>query len=87
MKALFGMVGLLVALAIVGLLVANQLKANSGHGVAAEAVVGARAASMLNAAPGTTLHEASQNAQQKVGGVVVRALEQGTAARASSPDQ
>ena len=85
MKALFGMVGLLIALAIVGLLVAGRLK--TAPGAAAEVAVGARAASVLNAAPGTTVREASQNAQQKVGSDVVRALEQGAAARASSPDQ
>ncbi|MBC7734330.1 MAG: hypothetical protein H7306_20950 [Bacteriovorax sp.] len=87
MKAMFGVVGLLIALAIVGLLAANQLKATAGHGLAAEAIVGARAASVLNAAPGSTVREAATNAQQKVQDDVTKALEQGMAARASSPDQ
>ena len=87
MRALFGVVGLLIALAIVGLLAANKLKATAGHGLAAEAVVGARAASVLNAAPGSTVREAATNAQQKVQDDVMKALEQGMAARASSPDQ
>jgi hypothetical protein len=85
MKALFGVVSLLVALAIVGLLAAGRLKTTPG--AAAEAALGARAASMLNAAPGSTVRDTSQNAQQKVRDDVVRALEQGTAARASGPEQ
>ena len=87
MKAMFGIVGLLMALAVVGLLAANQLKATAGHGLAAEAVVGARAASVLAAASGSTVREASQNAQQKVQNDMTKALEQGMAAHASSPDQ
>lgn len=87
MRAMFGVVGLLIALAIVGLLAANKLKATAGNGLAAEAVVGARAASVLNAAPGNTVREAATNAQQKVQDDVTKALEQGMAARAASPDQ
>ena len=87
MRAMFGVVGLLIALAIVGLLASNKLKATAGPGLAAEAVVGARAASVLNAAPGSTVREAATNAQQKVQDDVTKALEQGMAARASSPDQ
>ena len=85
MKALFGVVGLLVALAIVGLLAAGRLK--TAPGAAAEVAVGARAASVLELVPGSTVREASQQAQQKVRDDVAKALEQGVAARASSPDQ
>ena len=85
MKAIFGVVGLLIALAIVGLLAAGRLKTSPG--VAADAAVGARAASVLGAAPGSTVRETSEQAQQKVRDDVVRALEQGAAARASSPEQ
>jgi hypothetical protein len=42
---------------------------------------------VLGAAPGATVRETSQNAQQKARDDVAKALEQGMAARASSPDQ
>ena len=87
MKALFGMVGLLVVLAIVGLIAARQLKSGTVAGGATVIAVGARAASGLDAAPGMTVQQTSQNAQQKVRDDVTRALEQGAAARASGPDQ
>jgi hypothetical protein len=78
MRALFGVVSLLVVLAIVGLLAARQLKTAAGPGTAAQ---------VLGAAPGATVRETSQNAQQKARDDVAKALEQGMAARASSPDQ
>jgi hypothetical protein len=85
MKALFGVVGLLVVLAIVGLLAAGRLK--TAPGGAAQALVGARAASALDTGAASTVRDAAREAQQKVRDDVARALEQGAAARASAPDQ
>jgi hypothetical protein len=87
MKALFGVVGLLVVLAIVGLIAARQLKSGTLTGGATSLAAGARAASVLDTAPGMTVQQTSQSAQQKVRDDVARALEQGAAARASGPDQ
>jgi len=75
MKAMFGVVSLLVALAIVGFLAARQLKT-----AAPSAVSGDVAAS-------GTVREQSQQIQQKVKDDVTKALQQGAAARKDTPDQ
>lgn len=74
MRALFGVVGLLVALVIVGVLAKKQL-------TAVKAVAPASAD-----APAATVREQSQQMQQRVQQDVQRALEQG-AARASDAAQ
>jgi hypothetical protein len=71
MKALFGVVSLLVVLAIVGVLASRQLKASklssaSVTGVTAEAASG-------------TLRQQSQQIQDKVKDDITKALEQGAA--------
>ena len=85
MKAVFGVVSLLVALAIVGLLAARQLKAvapSIGPGAA-----GAEAASVPSFAGSGTVREQSQQLQQKVQDDVKKALEQGAASRAEQADK
>ena len=82
MKALFGIVSLLVALAVVGVLAARSI-----HGTAAVGIASAPAAAPPTApraaplAETATLHEQSQRLQQRVADDVARALEQGAAAR------
>jgi hypothetical protein len=68
MRAIFGVVSLLVVLAVVGLLVSRQLKAVSS------AVAPAAASAP---APTGTLREQSQQLQQRVVTDVSKALEQG----------
>jgi hypothetical protein len=67
MKVLFGMVSLLVALAVAGVLAGKQLRA-AGQGAAASAPSGASGATRL--APSRPLEE-------RVRGDVVKALEEG----------
>ncbi|HKW84157.1 MAG TPA: hypothetical protein VJN68_10430 [Burkholderiaceae bacterium] len=72
MKAMFGMVSLLIALAIVGFLAARQLKTVApSSGVAASG----------------TVREQSQQIQQKVKDDVAKALQQGVEARKDTSDQ
>jgi len=76
MRAVFGVVSLLVVLAIVGLLATRQLRATrQAVGVALPADAGA-----ASAAPPGTVSEQSQQWQQRVKSDVARALEQGAAA-------
>jgi hypothetical protein len=72
MKALFGTVSLLVALAIVGLIAVRQMRA------APPAATGTAPSPL---AAGTPAHEQSRALQQRVTDDVARALEQGAAAR------
>jgi len=73
MKAMFGVVSLLVALAIVGFVAARQLKT--------------AAPSALSGAASGTVREQSQQIQQKVKDDVTKALQQGAEARKDTPDQ
>jgi len=73
MKAMFGVVSLLVALAIVGFVAARQLKT--------------AAPSALSGAASGTVREQSQQIQQKVKDDVTKALLQGAEARKDTPDQ
>lgn len=82
MRALLGVVPLLVALAIVGLIVVKQLKAVGSVSAAATAPAGLPALSS-----GGTLREPSQALQQKVEDDVRKALEQAAAARAEQADK
>lgn len=89
MKALFGIVSLLVVLAAVGLLTARSLHGTPSLGTAvAPAATATRteAATATVAAPstgaaGATLREQSQRLQQRVADDAAHALEQGAAAR------
>jgi hypothetical protein len=82
MKALFGVVSLLVALAIVGLIAAKQLKA---VGASPAAQAGVPAAPALSGSG--TLREQSQQLQKQVASDVTKALEQGAAARSEQADK
>jgi hypothetical protein len=71
MRAVFGVLSLLVVLAIVGTLVTKQMKAMK---VSTGVVTGA-----ADAAASTTVREHSQQIQQKVKDDITKALEQGAA--------
>ena len=75
---MFGVVSLLVVLAIVGMVAVKQMKAVGGVG--ASATVPALAGS-------GAVREQSLQTQQKVQGDVVKALEQGAAARSEQADK
>jgi len=71
MRAVFGVVSLLVVLAIVGVLASRQLRA-TGQGLAAGPASGATA---------STVREQAQQVQQRVQSDVAKAIEAGAAAR------
>ena len=81
MKALFGVVSLLIALAIVGLLAARQMKS------VAPSASGPAAADVPSFAGSGTPREQSQQLQQKVQSDVAKAREQGAAARGEPADK
>jgi elongation factor P hydroxylase len=85
MKALFGVVSLLVALAVVGLVAVKQLKAVGSVGASAGAQAGVSATSAV--AGSGNVREQSQQLQRKVQDDVKRALEQGAAARSEQADK
>ena len=85
MKALFGVVSLLVALAVVGLLASRQLKAVAPS--VAPGAAGAEAANVPSFAGSGTVRAQSQQLQQKVQGDVIKALEQGAAPRTEPADK
>ena len=76
MRAIFGVVSLLVVVAIVGLLASRQLKAVNSS-VASAAAQAAPAGASAAPAPTGTVREQSQQLQQRVVGDVVKAMEQG----------
>jgi TRAP-type uncharacterized transport system fused permease subunit len=75
MRAIFGVVSLLIVVAIVGLLASRQLKAVNSSVSSAAATRAPAGASAP--APTGTVREQSQQLQQKVANDVVKALEQG----------
>jgi hypothetical protein len=89
MKALFGMVSLLIALAIVGILAARQLKtaAPSASSGATAAVAATAGVALPDVSASGTVREQSRQIQQKVKDDVTKALEQGAAARKDTSDQ
>ena len=86
MKAVFGVVSLLVALAIVGLVVVKQLKAvgHVGGSMAASHEAGAVAPQLSGSG---TVREQTQQLQDKVADDVAKALSQGAAARKDEADK
>jgi len=78
MRAVFGVVSLLIAVAVVGILGARQLKAMRGAGASAmpQLESGTTPAPPPAAASGTP-REQSQQLQQRVRNDVIKALEQG----------
>jgi hypothetical protein len=71
MRAVFGIVSLLVALAVVGLLASRQLKA-------VHAPIDATVGAMSSPASAVNVREQSQQIQQRVADDVNKALAQGT---------
>jgi hypothetical protein len=80
MKALFGLVSLLVALAIVGLVVVKQLKA-VGHTGAPASTVDASVPAVPQMSGSGTVRQQAQQLENKVANDVVKAMNQGAAAR------
>ena len=78
MRAVFGVVSLLIAVAVVGILGARQLKEMRGAGASAmpQLESGTTPAPALAAASATP-REQSQQLQQRVRNDVIKALEQG----------
>ena len=96
MKAMFGVVSLLVALVIVGLLAVRQLKAvgHAGGSAGAGAGAGAGAAATLDGMPavpamsgsGTVRAQAVQ-LQNKVAADAIKAMNDGAATRSEAADK
>jgi hypothetical protein len=83
MRAVFGVVALLVVLATVGFVATRQLRA-TGRAVGAALPANAEAPS---AAAAPTVREQSQQFQQRVQSDVGKALEAGSAARKEEADK
>ena len=79
MRALFGVVSLLVVLAIVGLLVVKQLHAVGHVGSSAAAAAGVPAVPQMSGSG--TVREQAQTLENQVANDAVKALNQGAAAR------
>ena len=91
MKAMFGVVSLLVSLVIVGLLTVRQLKAVGHVGVGTGAAAGASTPSGVLAVPamsgsGTVRAQAVQ-LQNQVSADAVKAMNEGAAARSEAADK
>jgi hypothetical protein len=86
MRALFGVVSLLVALAVVGLVVVNQLKAVGHVGTHAAAATPGVPAPPTMSGSGTVREQAVQ-LENKVANDVVKAMQQGAASRKEEPEK
>lgn len=75
MKSVFGLIGLVVALAIVGLVVKKQLAAQ-GAMMASPAAAGASGAGAARATPPATVREQSLQTQQQVRDQVQQLMQQ-----------
>jgi hypothetical protein len=85
MRALFGIVSLLVALAVVGVVVMKQLRATGVSGRTGSIdMVQPEAESTASAPAAATVREQSQQIQERVRSDVIKALEEG-AARSNEP--
>ena len=83
MRAIFGVVSLLLVLAVVGVLAMRQLRATGqavGTALPAETV-------SASGAPAASAREQSQQLQQRVHSDVTKALEQGASARKEAANQ
>lgn len=83
MKAMFGVVSLLIALAVVGMLAARQLTAVAPSVAPAASAAG----TSIVIDGGATVREQSQQLQRQVADDVKRALEQGAASRGEPAEQ
>jgi hypothetical protein len=79
MRAVLGVVSLLIALVIVGLLAVKQLKAVGRTGAAAASEAGVPAAPQMSGSG--TVREQTHQLENKVAKDVAKAMEQGAAAR------
>ncbi len=85
MRALFGVVSLLVALAIVGLVAVKQLKAVGQRAAPAAAEAGVPAVPQLSGSG--TVRQQTQQLQNKVADDVAKAMSQGADARRQEADK
>ena len=85
MKALFGVVSLLVVLALVALLAVRQMKA--GVPAMPPSTSGAEAGATSPGAASANVREQARQLQERVQGDVTKALEQGAAARQEASDK
>lgn len=85
MKALFGMVSLLVALAVVGLIAVKQLKAVGKAGAPTTASADVAVAPQMSGSG--TVREQSRELQSKVANDAIRAMNQGAEARKDESDK
>ena len=91
MKAMFGVLSLLVALVIVGLLMVRQLKAVGHAGADSSAASAATSSDGVPAVPamsgsGTVLEQTMQ-IQKKVAADAIKAMNEGAAARSEAVDK
>ncbi|MEO6409843.1 MAG: hypothetical protein ABIO45_13970 [Burkholderiaceae bacterium] len=88
MRAIFGVVSLLIVLAIIGGVAVKQMRASSqATGQAALIAAPPTADGAAAPAPAGNVREQSQQLQQRVRDDVSRALEQGAAARKAEADK
>jgi hypothetical protein len=85
MKAMFGVVSLLVALAIVGLVVIKQLKAVGHVGTASSATADVPAVPAMSGSG--TVREQAVHLENKVADDVVKAMQQGATAHKEEADK
>ncbi len=79
MKALFGIVSLLVALAVAGLIAVNQLKAVGKIGTSAATSADAPVAPQMSGSG--TVRDQSRELQNKIANDAIKAMNQGAEAR------
>ena len=85
MKAMFGVVSLLVALAIVGLIAARQLKAVGHAGVAASMPEGVPAPPAMSGSG--SVREQAVQLENKVANDAINAMNRGAASRAEATEK
>ena len=86
MKAVFGVVSLLVALAIVGLVAVKQLKAvGQGGGPTAAAAAGVPAVPQMSGSG--TVRDQSRELQNRVANEAMKAMNQGAEARQAESEK
>jgi len=88
MRAVFGVLSVLIVLALVGMLAVQQMRSTGrALGSATAQAASAPGPTRPDAPPAGNVREQSQQFQQRVRDDVARALEQGAAARQSESDK
>jgi hypothetical protein len=87
MKAMFGVVSLLVALAIVGLVAVKQLKAVGKVGSSASAPASVDGAAVPQMSGSGSVAQQSRDLRNQVAGDIAKAMNQGAAARREETDK